>query len=221
MCIYIYIYDYVYVTIHIYIYIYTYIERERERERKRYIHIALTLSRPSGIRRCCSARPEHRAPQGDGKPCSIHSTYSCLLLWPLLITTDTSIIIVISIHILIICMFYHYHYGFCKHDFCGPELPGRHRLYRLGANLERGGEGTADWDAVASDCSTGNSQSSFHKRISSKSSKWETWAQWGFPTVSSPLPKPAGEGTPRRGRPRLPTTTTNNNNNNNSNHTKQ
>ena len=38
-----------------------------------------------------------------------------------------------------------------------------------GPNLKRG-EGTVDWDTVASNCSTGNCLSNFNKRISSKSS---------------------------------------------------
>ena len=42
---------------------------------------------------------------------------------------------------------------------------------------------------LASNCSTGNRLSNFNKRISSKSSNWKIWARWGFPTVSSPLPK--------------------------------
>ena len=51
----------------------------------------------------------------------------------------------------------------------------------------RGGEGTVDWDTVASHCSTGNCLSNFKKMMSSKcSSNWEVWARWGFPTVSSP-----------------------------------
>ena len=35
----------------------------------------------------------------------------------------------------------------------------------------RGGEGTADWDTAASNCSTGNCLSNFNRRTSSKSSK--------------------------------------------------
>ena len=57
-----------------------------------------------------------------------------------------------------------------------------------GCSFLRGGEGTADWDTVASSCSTGNRLSNFNKRISSKSSTWDIWARWGFPTVSSTLP---------------------------------
>ena len=60
----------------------------------------------------------------------------------------------------------------------------------------RGGEGTVDWDTIASNRSTGNRLSKFNQRISSKSSNWEIWAPWGFPTVSSPLPRRRGqEGT--------------------------
>ena len=53
------------------------------------------------------------------------------------------------------------------------------------------GEGTVDWDAVASNCSTGNCLPSFNSRRSSKSLNWKIWARWGFPTVSSPLLKGA------------------------------
>ena len=52
----------------------------------------------------------------------------------------------------------------------------------------RGGEGTADWDNVASNCSTGNCLSNFNKRMSSKSSNLEIWARRGLPTVLCPLP---------------------------------
>ena len=73
------------------------------------------------------------------------------------------------------------------------------------AQFWRGGEGTFDWDAAASNCSTGNCLFDSNKRISSKSSNWYTFikkkkrwnrkariekfeARWGFPTVSSRLP---------------------------------
>ena len=62
----------------------------------------------------------------------------------------------------------------------------------LGGSLRsflRGGRGTVDWDAVASNCSTGNCLSNFNKRTSSKSSNRQIWARRGFPTVSSPLPR--------------------------------
>ena len=49
------------------------------------------------------------------------------------------------------------------------------------------GEGTADWDTVAPNCSTGNCLSTFKERISLKISNWEIWARWGLPTASSPL----------------------------------
>ena len=55
--------------------------------------------------------------------------------------------------------------------------------------ITKRGEGTVDWDTVASNCSTGNCLSNFNRRISSKSSNWEIWARWGLPTISSPLPK--------------------------------
>ena len=51
----------------------------------------------------------------------------------------------------------------------------------------RGGEGTVDWDTVASNRSTGSRVSNFNKRISSKNTTWTIWARWGFPTVSSPF----------------------------------
>ena len=54
--------------------------------------------------------------------------------------------------------------------------------------LLRGGQGTADRDTVASNCPIENCLSNSNKRISSKSSNWESWARWRFPTVSSPLP---------------------------------
>ena len=49
-----------------------------------------------------------------------------------------------------------------------------------------GGKGTFDWDTVASICTIGNPLSSFHSRISWKSSNREIWARRGFPTVSPP-----------------------------------
>ena len=58
----------------------------------------------------------------------------------------------------------------------------RTRLY-----TNKRGEGTADWDTAASNCSTGNRLSNVKKRISSKNSNREIRARWGFPTVSSPL----------------------------------
>ena len=60
----------------------------------------------------------------------------------------------------------------------------------------RGGEGTADWDAVAPNCSTENCLPNLNKRISSKNSNFIIWARWGFPTASSP---------PSEHHPRLPT----------------
>ena len=54
--------------------------------------------------------------------------------------------------------------------------------------LSKMGEGTDDWDRVASNCSTGNCLPNCNKRINSNSSNWDIWARWGFPTVSSPLP---------------------------------
>ena len=56
----------------------------------------------------------------------------------------------------------------------------------------RGEEGTADWDTVGLNRSTENCSSSFNARTSSKGCNWESWARWGFPTISSPLPKAAG-----------------------------
>ena len=52
----------------------------------------------------------------------------------------------------------------------------------------RGREGTVDWDAVASNRSTGSYLSNYNKRINSNNSTWCIWARRGFPTVSSPLP---------------------------------
>ena len=43
--------------------------------------------------------------------------------------------------------------------------------------VKRGGEGTADWDTAASNCSTGNCVSDVIKRISSKSSNLQIWAR--------------------------------------------
>ena len=51
--------------------------------------------------------------------------------------------------------------------------------------LRGGGEGTVDWDTVASNCSTGNHASNFNKGTSSNSSNWELWARWGLPTVNT------------------------------------
>ena len=65
----------------------------------------------------------------------------------------------------------------------------RVRLEDRRPGLVRGGEATVDWDTVASNRSTGSFVSNFNTRISSKISKWDIWAQWGFPTISSPLPK--------------------------------
>ena len=55
-------------------------------------------------------------------------------------------------------------------------------------SLIKRGEGTVDWDTVASNCWAGSCWSNSNWRISSKSSNWEIWARCGFPTVSSPLP---------------------------------
>ena len=41
---------------------------------------------------------------------------------------------------------------------------------------------------LASNRSTGSRLLNFDKRTSSNNSNWEIWAQWGFPTLSSPLP---------------------------------
>ena len=49
----------------------------------------------------------------------------------------------------------------------------------------RGGEDTVDWDAVGSNCSIENCLFTSNKRNNSNNSKWEIWARWGFPTVSS------------------------------------
>ena len=50
------------------------------------------------------------------------------------------------------------------------------------------GEGTVDWDTVASNRSTGSRLSSFNNRISSNNSNLTIWARWGLPNVSCPLP---------------------------------
>ena len=60
----------------------------------------------------------------------------------------------------------------------------------------RWGRGTADWDTAASNRSTGNCLSKFNKRTGSKSSNWEIWARWGFPTVSSPFRSMTHDATP-------------------------
>ena len=61
----------------------------------------------------------------------------------------------------------------------------------------RGGEGTVDWDTVASNCSTGSSLPNFNKGMSSKSSNWDIWDRWGFPTASSLLPRMLTRGWPK------------------------
>ena len=73
---------------------------------------------------------------------------------------------------------------------------GERRRHRTGptSRHHKRGEGTVDWDTVASNCSTGNLLSNFNKRISSKSSNWTIWARWGFPTVSPPLTTSAAQG---------------------------
>ena len=55
--------------------------------------------------------------------------------------------------------------------------------------MVRGWEGTVDWDAVASNCSTGKCLSNLYKRIRSKNSSRAIWARRGFPTVSSLFPR--------------------------------
>ena len=47
----------------------------------------------------------------------------------------------------------------------------------LATSILRGGEGTVDWDAVASNRSMGNRLSNFDKRISSKNSNWDIWVR--------------------------------------------
>ena len=66
-------------------------------------------------------------------------------------------------------------------DAIPPWVPG-------GGQQSRGGEGAVDWDAVASNRSTGSCLYNFNKRMKSKRSNWEIWARWRFPPVSSPLP---------------------------------
>ena len=53
----------------------------------------------------------------------------------------------------------------------------------------RGGEGTVDWDTVASNRSMDNALSNLNQSNNSNKSTWEVWARWRFPTVWAPLPK--------------------------------
>ena len=73
---------------------------------------------------------------------------------------------------------YNYNYYYCKFIW-----------YITKACFERWGESTVNWDTVGSNCSIDNCLSNFGAMISSKSSNWEKWARWGFPTVSCALPK--------------------------------
>ena len=93
--------------------------------------------------------------------------------------------------------------SFCRRRWCAKEKRGPWvtlsfcmcgRSAKIKPKNLRGGEGTVDWDAVASNCSTENCLSNYNKRISSRNSNWEIWARWGFPTVSSPFQKSQQEG---------------------------
>ena len=57
---------------------------------------------------------------------------------------------------------------------------------------QEGGEGSVDWDTAASNCSTGNCLPNFNKRMSSKSSNWQTWARWGFQLYHPPFRREGG-----------------------------
>ena len=79
-------------------------------------------------------------------------------------------------------------------------LDGQGVRLLMPAPMLRGGEGTVDWDTVGSNCSIEKCLSNLNKRISSKSSNWQISARWGFPTVSSPLPKYTSDSPPKSGR---------------------
>ena len=65
--------------------------------------------------------------------------------------------------------------------------PWRFWRLRSHGSLLRRGEGTVDWDTVASNCSIDKCLPNSNKRISSKNLNWEIWARWRLPTVPSPL----------------------------------